>query len=50
MTGCRRDCLKLLLKLRDSLTDIDQKISHLIEQSREDREAFFRDYGRDKDD
>ena len=32
------DCKKALLQMRDSLKDIDQKISHLIEEK---RERFF---------
>ena len=47
-------CKKTLLEIRDFLKSIDQKISHLIEQNRMEREMFFRsrreDFEEDEDD
>ena len=49
------DLRKLIFEIRDLLRDIDQKISHLIEQNRTERLMFFRgqkekDFGTDEDD
>jgi len=36
-------CRKALLEARELLKDISQKLSHLLEQNRFERDVFFRD-------
>ena len=44
-------CKRALFQMRDSLKDIDQKISHLMEQHRADRQMVFDNLKiRDEDD
>ena len=40
---CGSDIRKAVAEIKDALKDIDQKISHLIEQNREERHIFVRD-------
>ena len=49
--GFDRNCRKALFQMRDSLKDIDQKISHLIEQGISERRIQFDNLKiRDEDD
>ena len=38
------NCKSALFQMRDLLKDIDQKLSHLIEQNRMERHLFFKDF------
>jgi hypothetical protein len=44
------ECKEALLQMRDFLEEIDQKISHILEQNRIERQVFFRNHNEKKDD